>query len=254
MNSSLLEQFQGLHLHGAKGLAVLLDPDKLDESSLVSQLAVYKAAGVDFFFVGGSLLTNDHIHHLVPLLKAQTDIPVILFPGSIYQIVPQADGIFFLSLISGRNPDLLIGNHVVAAPILAKSELEVMATGYILVESGRTTTVHYMSNTLPIPHDKPDVAACTALAGEYLGLKLLYMDGGSGAMRPISAEMVRTVREKVSLPLIVGGGIRSGEDAERLWQAGADVLVVGNALEKDTEGKLIFELAEHKHRFFQWNG
>lgn len=228
---------------------MLLDPDKvvLDEVEALVRRA--EATAVDYFFVGGSLLTHGGIHELVNELKACTRLPVILFPGSVYQIVPEADAILFLSLISGRNPDLLIGQHVVAAPLLRSSGIEVVSTGYMLVDSGKPTTAHYISNTHPIPYNKADIALCTAMAGEFLGLKVIYMDGGSGAERPLSEEMVRTVSKGIEVPLIVGGGIRSVQEAVNIWEAGADIIVIGNALEKDPKGTLLEDLAVAKSAF-----
>ena len=217
---------------GKKSLAILIDPDKAHPDAILDLLQQANQHGVDAFLVGGSLLKDDYIQQLVPLMKANTDIPVILFPGGVQQIVPSADGILFLSLISGRNPDLLIGQHVVAAPLLHQTDLEIIPTGYMLIESGRLTTAHYMSNTLPIPRDKADIATSTALAGEMLGLQLIYLEAGSGAQEAVPEEMIRSVSDHLSIPLIVGGGIRSAEAARQCWQAGADLLVIGSAIEK----------------------
>ena len=170
---------------------------------------------------------------LIALLKANSPVPVVLFPSSSSHIDPQADGILFLSLISGRNPDLLIGQQVLAAPMLKASGLEVLSTGYMLVDCGRPTTASYMSGTMPIPHNKPAIAACTALAGELLGLKLIYLDGGSGALQPISPLMIEAVAQAVSAPIIVGGGIVSADKAEAALLAGADVIVIGNEIERN---------------------
>jgi phosphoglycerol geranylgeranyltransferase len=243
MKDPITASLFALRQHRAKGLAMLLDPDKVELADVPDIVALAETGEVDYFFVGGSLVTHDGIHRLVPALKAHTSLPVVIFPGSGYQIVPEADGILFLSLISGRNPELLIGQHVIAAPLLRQTQLEVMATGYMLIDSGKPTTVHYISNSLPIPYNKPDIAVCTALAGQYLGLRLIYMDGGSGADRPVSCEMVKAVSQQVEVPLIVGGGIREVGQALALWEAGADLLVIGNALERDPEGKLLRELA-----------
>lgn len=248
---SVLHHFYALRASRQPSLAILVDPDSVQEDALRTLAARANAAGADFFFVGGSLMLNDHIRTWIPLLKSLTDIPVVLFPGSLQQIVPEADALLFLSLISGRNPDLLIGTHVQAAPLLRQAGIETMATGYMLIESGRMTTAHYISNTLPIPRDKPDIAACTAMAGEMLGLKLLYMDGGSGAEHPVSARMIAAVRQCVDIPLIVGGGIRSAEAARAAWQAGADTIVIGNAFEKDPNSTLLDELAALKNELAQ---
>jgi phosphoglycerol geranylgeranyltransferase len=217
-----------------KQFAILVDPDKVSKTDAehIAKLAV--EASVDYFFVGGSLLTNDNIDVCIKTLKENSNIPVILFPGSPLQINNNADAILFLSLISGRNAEMLIGNHVISAPLLKTTKLEVLSTGYMLIESGKATTVSYMSNTTPIPHDKNDVAMCTAMAGELLGLKLIFMDGGSGALQPISKKMIERVSSSISLPLIVGGGISTPKKAIENCNAGADIIVIGNAIEKDS--------------------
>jgi putative glycerol-1-phosphate prenyltransferase len=170
----------------------------------------------------------------VEAIHEHSNIPAILFPGSSLHIDPAADAILLLSLISGRNPDLLIGQHVVAAPLLRKSGLEVLPTGYMLIESGRQTTVSYISNTLPIPRDKPSIAACTAMAGELLGLRNIFLDAGSGAQYPVPVETIAAVRSVVDTPIIVGGGINSFEKAHNALEAGADVIVVGNGIEQNS--------------------
>lgn len=220
---------------GRKNFALLIDPDKHTGDSLAEVILLAKKNGVDLIFVGGSLLVEDKMRWAVRIIKNLYDVPVLLFPGSGLQITPEADGILFLSLISGRNPDLLIGRHVEAAPLLKQTNLEVLPTGYLLVDCGKPTTASYISNTQPIPYDKPDIAACTAMAGEMLGLKLMYMDGGSGAAKPISPEMIRAVKQNINVPLIVGGGIRTKQELQQALIAGADVVVVGNAIEKDPE-------------------
>lgn len=220
---------------GRKSFAVLLDPDKIDFDSFPAFLHKASEARVDYFFVGGSLITEYVIKELVDLIKRHTAIPVVLFPGNSLHIEASADAILLLSLISGRNAELLIGQHVVAAPLLKRSGLEILPTGYMLVESGKLTTVSYMSNTIPIPRDKPSVAACTAMAGEMLGLQLIYLDAGSGAQMPVSSKMVKAVNQAISTPIIVGGGINTTEKAYELLQAGADVIVVGNGIESNPD-------------------
>ncbi len=218
-----------------KSFAVLVDPDKLDEHSCAEMAKLGMENGIDFFFVGGSLLTEDSLSRTISIIKAASTIPVIIFPGSNTQLCNYADGILLLSLISGRNADALIGQHVIAAPILKKSGLEILSTGYMLIDSGRQTTVSYISNTTPIPSDKPGIAACTAMAGEMLGLKLIYLDGGSGALNPVGSEMIRLVQKSVEVPIIVGGGINTSEKAYNALMAGADLIVVGNGIEKNPE-------------------
>ncbi len=218
---------------GLKSFAVLLDPDKIGDEQCLSIVRSAEEEGVDYFFIGGSLMTNGDMERTITIIKNQSSIPVVIFPGSNLQIYPNADAILFLSLISGRNPEYLIGQHVVAAPLLKRSGLEVISAGYMLIDCGKPTTVSYISNTTPIPYDKPEIASCTAIAGEMLGLKLIYLEGGSGALRSISGEMVEQVVQNVNLPVIVGGGIRDAETAFNIMKAGADVIVVGNAIEKN---------------------
>ncbi len=218
---------------GRKQMAVLVDPDKVIPQQLDHLLELAQGADIDYIFIGGSLLVKDQIKECIYRIRERTSIPAVLFPGSPLQIYSEADAILLLSLISGRNPELLIGQHVVAAPYLKKSGLEVISTGYLLIDGGKPTTASYMSNTLPIPGDKAEIAMCTAMAGEMLGLKLIYLDGGSGAFQPVPEPVIRSVREATSLPLIVGGGIRSAKLAHRAVQAGADLIVVGNILEKE---------------------
>lgn len=226
-------------------LAVLVDPDKTSPADCIELGTRATEAGVDFFFVGSSILTSGSVESVVEVLKRSTSIPVLLFPGNNMQVTPAADGLLFLSLISGRNPDLLIGSHVLAAPYLKKSGLEVISTGYMLIDSGTPTSVSYMSYTFPIPHDKNDIAVCTAMAGEMLGMKLIYMDAGSGARHSISSSMIEDVRKSIDIPIVIGGGIRSAEKAEEICRAGADIVVIGNALEKNPE--LLFDISAAVH-------
>lgn len=214
-----------------KGFAVLIDPDKADVSYLEKCTNLANSSGASMIFIGGSLVFQalDPVFNQVRKL---TDLPLVLFPGSAIQVTAAADAILFLSLISGRNPDYLIGNHVVAAPFLRKSGVEILPTGYMLVEGGQTTTVQYISQTNPLPSNKPEIAVATAIAGEMLGLRLLYMDAGSGAKQAIPAEVISAVSRHTDLPLIVGGGIRSGEQALAAYKAGADIIVVGNRVEE----------------------
>ena len=217
-----------------KLLAVLLDPDELtSESELRDTIGIIEASEVDFIFYGGSMISGDRFEAALNAIKAQTDIPVILFPGSALQVSPKADAILFTSLISGRNPEFLIGQQVLAAPAIKSSGLEVIPTGYMLVDSGQPTTASYVSNTAPIPHNKPEIAATTALAGEFMGLKLIYLDGGSGAKWAVTDEMIAAVKQQISAPLVVGGGINTPEALISRFRAGADVAVVGTAAEKD---------------------
>lgn len=218
-----------------KQIGVLLDPDKINWPNLPHLITSAIQNKVAYFLVGGSLITNYQLDKLITALKIQSQIPVILFPGSALHVSAQADAILFLSLISGRNPDFLIGQHVISAPIIKKSSLKVIPTGYMLIESGQATTAQYMSNTSPIPANKPDIAACTALAGEMLGLQCIYLDAGSGAIQAINPQMIAAVKSQISIPLIVGGGIKNANTAKAIFEAGADIIVVGNKLETNPE-------------------
>lgn len=227
-------------------LGVLIDPDSVpDDDFLINLCNKAQESGADLILVGGSLITNGYFETCVQVIKQNSTLPVLIFPGSLMQISPDADAILFLSLISGRNPELLIGKQVLAAPQLKQSKLEVIPTGYMLIDGGRTTSVSYMSHTTPIPADKPAIAATTALAGTMLGLKVIYMDAGSGALNPVPASVIAAVNAQVDVPVFVGGGIRTVEQALAACNAGAHVIVVGNALEKDPA--LVAELARAIH-------
>ena len=231
---SVLKTLHHRYQQGKKSIAILIDPDKVEDTGKLKYLInLANENCVDFFFVGGSLLTTTNLSDVVKQIKEMVTIPVVIFPGNSIQIEPSADALLFLSLISGRNPELLIGQHVIAAPVIKNTRLEVVPTGYILINSGRTTSVAYISNTMPIPDDKYSLAACTAMAGEMLGLQCIYMDAGSGAEKEISARMISTVRKAVNIPLIIGGGINTPHKAIAALEAGADMIVIGNALEKD---------------------
>ena len=232
MKKSIYHQISEKAKSGKKQFALLIDPDKFKPDPLVK---IANDAGVDFFLVGGSLLTQVNIGSCIGEVRSRSNLPVILFPGSPLQIDGSADAILFLSLISGRNPDFLIGHHVLSAPLIRSYGLEAIPTGYILVNTGNQTTAAYMSHSHPIPFDKDDIAVSTAIAGEMLGLKMIYLDGGSGAMKPLSHTMIKKVRENISAPLIAGGGIKSPEQALRLAHAGADIIVVGNAAETNPQ-------------------
>jgi phosphoglycerol geranylgeranyltransferase len=228
-----------------KSFAVLVDPDKVNDANMDKLISLSVDAGVDYFLVGGSLVISDYLDECVQLIKKQCNIPVILFPGSPSQVSRYADALLYLSLISGRNPELLIGQHVISAPIVRKSGLEIMSTGYMVIDGGAPTTVSYISNASPLPSDKNEIAMCTAMAGEMLGMKLIYMDAGSGARKAISENMIHKVAGCIDVPLFVGGGITTPEKAYLNCKAGADVIVVGNAIEKDPS--LIKEMAAAVH-------
>ena len=228
-----------------KKLAVLIDPDKMRMGRLEQIIDLSIHCKVDYFFIGGSLIVNSQLDQCLQLIRKKCTIPLILFPGNSYQLSYHADAILFLSLVSGRNPDLLIGQHVIAAPYLKLSALEILPTGYMLIDGGVGTTVLYMSNTSPIPSTKSDIAVCTAMAAEMLGLKLIFMDAGSGASRPVPSDMIASVRGAVSIPIIVGGGIKSAEKVRENLKAGADLIVIGNAFESDPS--LLIDIAATIH-------
>lgn len=229
-----------------KKLAVLVDPDKPSDAQILSIVEKANAADVDFFFVGGSLLVTDSLDRCIKIIKEHSNIPVLIFPGNSLQISKYCDGFLLLSLISGRNPEMLIGRHVIAAPYLKLYGNEIIPTGYMLIDSGKATSVSYMSDTTPIPHDKDDIAMCTAIAGEMLGLKLIYLEAGSGALMPVSTSMISKVSQMINIPLIVGGGIKTPEMAADAVKAGADIIVIGTAFEKEPE--MLKKFAEAIHR------
>src|SRR5687767_11807233 len=240
--------YQGMELKkqkGQKSFAVLIDPDKVNKALLDDLTGLAIQANVDYLLVGGSLVISNHLDDCIQHIKKNCDIPVILFPGSPSQVSRYADALLYLSMISGRNPELLIGQHVISAPFVRQSGLEIIPTGYMVVDGGAPTTVSYISNATPLPSDKSEIAMCTAMAGEMLGMKLIYMDAGSGARKPITENMIRQVSQSVSVPLVVGGGITDPEKAYHNCKAGADLIVVGNAIEKDPS--LIKEMAAAIH-------
>lgn len=241
MTGKVYQNLLGLKRQGKTGFAVLVDPDKVLPADMPILADLCNEAGVDYLLMGGSLVVAHQIDACIQLFKAESDIPVILFPGSPAQVTPYADALLYLSLISGRNPDLLIGQHVVSAPMVRQSALEVISTGYMLIDGGVPTTVSYMSHSAPIPANKADIALCTAWAGEMQGKHIIYMDAGSGARNPISEEMIQKVSSNIEIPLFVGGGIHTPEKVYENCKAGANIVVVGNAIEKDP--KLIQELA-----------
>ncbi|MFW5886338.1 MAG: geranylgeranylglyceryl/heptaprenylglyceryl phosphate synthase [Bacteroidota bacterium] len=220
------------NISNRKLFMLLIDPENYP-SIVLDELADMAAeSGVDYFLVGGSLVSN-FMHDYIEEIKEKTSIPVILFPGSLLQLSGEADAILFLSLISGRNPEFLIGNHVLAAPYLKKKKIEVIPTGYILINGGNTSSVEYISNTRTIPVTKPDIITATAIAGEMLGHKLIYLESGSGAIEPGNEEIIKVIKNNITVPLIVGGGITNGNEMQKAYKAGADIVVVGNSVEKD---------------------
>ena len=245
MNQFIYESLLTKKRKGQRSFAVLIDPDNVNKTKLDELTTLAVKAGVDYLLVGGSLVISNHLDEVVQHIRGNCSIPVILFPGTPSQVSRFADGLLYLSLISGRNPELLIGQHVISAPAVRSSGLEIISTGYMVIDGGAPTTVSYISNASPIPADKNEIALCTAMAGEMLGMKLIYMDAGSGARHPIREEMIACVASHIDIPLVVGGGIRDPEKAYLNCKAGADVIVVGNAIEKDA--RLIKEMADAVH-------
>lgn len=245
MKQVLYHGMVGKKQKGQKSFAVLIDPDKVNNTLLDKLIELSIRAHVDYLLVGGSLVISNHLNECILHIKKSCDIPVILFPGSSSQVSRHADALLYLSVISGRNPELLIGQHVVSAPFVKQSGLEIISTGYMVIDGGAPTTVSYISNTSPIPSDKNEIAMCTAMAGEMLGMKLIYMDAGSGARKSIGEPMIEKVASCIEVPLIVGGGIYSPEKAYVNCKAGADIVVVGNAIEKDSS--LITEMGAAIH-------
>lgn len=217
---------------GEKQLAVLVDPDKATGKQVIELAKTGQEHGLDLFLVGSSIMLKDRMEAVIRLIRNNCDIPVILFPGSILQISSSADALLLLSLISGRNPEFLIDRHVAAAPLIRRTKLEVVPTAYMLFGNGKITSAHYLSGSFPIPPDKPDLAVATAMAGEMLGLRMIYLEAGSGADSPVPTDVITSVREAVDIPLIVGGGLRNPEAVKNSLEAGADVVVVGTALEQ----------------------
>jgi putative glycerol-1-phosphate prenyltransferase len=240
---------QLLNIIKEKGAAylILLDPDKLPEDKLAGFLKHCEKSGVDGFLIGGSLMVNGSFESFIEKVKINTSLPSIIFPGSITQISSFADAILFLSVVSGRNPEHLIGKHVLAAASIKKSGIEPISTAYILIESGLTTTAIYMSGSLPIPRNKPEIAASTALAAEYLGMKLIYLEAGSGADNSVPNEMVTAVSSLCSVPIIVGGGIKNSKTAREKVESGASIIVTGNFFEDENNWDLIKEFANAVH-------
>ncbi len=217
---------------GNISVALLLDPDKATTEGLKKILSIASECKTDYILAGGSLTFNS-IDNLIDTVRKLCSIPIVLFPGNLLQLSLRADAILLLSLISGRNPELLIGNHVIAAPYLRSVREKLISVGYILVGSGKKTSVEYISQTEAIPADKTDLVVATALAGEMLGLHMIYLEAGSGAENPVPHEIINAVRENVSIPLAVGGGLRSRQEISDAFHAGANLIILGNGCEKN---------------------
>ncbi len=218
-------------LKGKKLLAVLIDPDKIKLETVPSFISKVNQSIATHIFVGGSEVVEGATETLVVEIKRHTDLPVVLFPGDVIQITDKADGLLFLSLISGRNPDYLIGKHIEAVSTLKTSKLEVIPTGYLLIENGKQTSVERVSNTKPLKRSEFKTIVDTAKAGELLGMKLIYLEAGSGALNAIEPDLISKVKQELGIPLIVGGGIRTKKALEDAYLAGADLVVIGTAFE-----------------------
>lgn len=233
MKEGIYPQLVKNKANNKKSFAVLIDPDYLKINNLDAIINIANKHKLDYFFIGGSLILQDRLEETLKIIRENTRIPTVLFPGNGFQINYLADALLFLSLVSGRNPDYLIGKQVEAAPKLHMSGLEIISTAYMIIDGQSSNTASYISQTQPIPHDKPEIALATALASQYLGFKLLYLDAGSGAKKPVNKEMISKVSQLIQIPIIVGGGISNGKTAHEMYSAGADLVVIGNAIEKD---------------------
>ncbi len=230
-----------------KEIAVLIDPGKTDRAQLEKTILNSHRAKANYIFIGGSIHTSDKLDETIDFVRTLTNIPIVLFPGSALQISPKADATLFMSLISGRNPELLIGHQVLAAPLIKEKKLITISTGYMLIENGHTSSVGYMSNTMPIPREKNAIAVATAIAGEMLGLSCIFMDAGSGASKPIRPAMIKAVQLNTTVPIIIGGGISNSTQVKEAFESGANLVVIGNALE--TNPDLIDELLRIRDQF-----
>lgn len=244
---SIYEQLLSVRDRKGSGYFVLIDPDKKSENETLRTVEACVRNGVDALLVGSSLLLSQRFNATIKQIKAEYNIPVILFPGSTIQLSEYADAVLFLSLISGRNPEFLIGTQVLGAPIIRKMALEAISTGYMLIESGKITAAQFMSNSMPIPRDKNDIAVAHAIAGEYLGMKMIYLEAGSGAIHSVPEEMIEAVSSYLTIPVIVGGGIKTPDSARKKVEAGAAFIVTGNVLESSENIGLIREFAEAVH-------
>jgi len=247
MRTTCFDHLVSVKKERGAAFVVLLDPDKMTLTEIEDRVALYENASVDAFFVGGSLVHTADIEEFVSGVKNATSLPVIGFPGSVAQITASLDAVLYLSVVSGRNPDFLFGQHVYAAPLIDRLGLEAISTAYMLVESGRLTSAQYMNHSLPLPRSKPDIAAATALAAEMMGMRLLYLDCGSGADEPVPVEMIEAVDAMCKSPIVVGGGLRSASAIADRVSAGASVIVVGNAFEQTVDGSYIQDLADAAH-------
>ena len=243
----VMDQLLAVKRKKGAGYFVLIDPDKQDVGTAVELAKTCEASGVDALLVGGSLLLANVFDETVKGIKENCSLPLIVFPGSTKQISRYADAILFLSLISGRNPESLIGSQVMAAPIIKSINIEPISTGYMFIESGAVTSALFMSDTRPIPREKPDIAAAHALAAQYIGMQCVYLEAGSGAEKAVPDKVVSAVAQYISIPVICGGGIRTPDEAREKVHAGASFVVTGTIIEKDSNPALIRAFADAVH-------
>ncbi|MBN2281175.1 MAG: geranylgeranylglyceryl/heptaprenylglyceryl phosphate synthase [Candidatus Marinimicrobia bacterium] len=244
---SIFKQLTEISRKRGTGYIVLIDPDTRDEKGLISFVEKLNEADVDAIFIGGSLLVDGEFHKCIDIVKEHSTIPVIIFPGSVQQISPKADAILFLSIISGRNPQYLFGDHVIAAPAIYKAGIEPISTGYMLFDSGRTTTAEFITNTKPLPPHKPEIAMAHALAAQFMGMSTVYLEAGSGADNPVPDAVIKAVSSFVDIPVIVGGGIKTPEAAAAKARAGASFIVTGNVLDKFDDPNIIKKFSQAIH-------
>ena len=247
MKETILNYLLSIKEEKGAGYIVLIDPDKNSEKNLEEKISKINNSGVDAIFVGGSLILDNNCERRVSVIKSLSELPVIFFPGGISQLNKYYDAMLFMSILSGRNPHYLIGEQVVAAPIVKDLGIEVIPTGYLIVDGGNNSSVQFMSGSNPIPIEKPDILVAHALAAQYLGKKLVYLESGSGAKNSIPNELVKAVNSYIDVPIIVGGGIRSPESAYEKVQAGASFIVTGTVIENDSMA-MIKEFADAIHR------
>lgn len=247
LRMKIFNYIQDIYRQKGSAYFILIDPDKTNGKKLRNLIDISIDSDVDGFLIGGSLMVGGDLDSCITDIKNNTNKPVIIFPGGVSQVSKLADALLFISLISGRNAHQLIGEHVLAAPIIKKFGIEPISTGYMLIESGGRTTAEYISGSMPIPRNKPEIAASTALAAQYLGMQMVYLEAGSGALNSVPNEMVKAVSTFCDVPVIVGGGIKTPEDAHNKVISGAKMIVTGNYFEKEEHFSLIKEFAQAVH-------
>ncbi len=247
--TSVYQELLAIRQKRGAGFLMLVDPDKTAPDSLPTLIETATRSGVDAFLVGGSLLlTPDFDRYIKTFKQYSQEKPVIIFPGGVHQISAHADAILFLSLISGRNADHLVGTQVQASPIIHSLKLEPISTAYLLIESGQVTSAEFMSGTRPLPRHKPEIAVAHALTAQYFGFKLIYLEGGSGAKFSVPPSLIKAIASTIEIPIIVGGGIRTPEEAAEKVEAGASFVVTGTILEAQNDSAFIKEFASAIHQ------